>query len=128
MKFISRTTMATILIEEMDSAVPRNSDGTSRVPRLGQQGFGQKLAQRKTAGEWQGDARQRDRHRREARFAHQPEIGLHATYAALMDVRQRSAIPHDPADTVEVGAPYQKARWRRRRSTTPAPNRPRHPE
>ena len=34
MKFISRTTMATILMEEIDSAVPRNSDGTSRSPPL----------------------------------------------------------------------------------------------
>ena len=31
MKFISRTTMATILIEEIESAVPRNSAATSRL-------------------------------------------------------------------------------------------------
>ena len=32
MKFISRTTMATILMEEIERAVPKNSDGTSRPP------------------------------------------------------------------------------------------------
>jgi hypothetical protein len=30
MKFISRTTIATILTEEIDSAVPRNNDVTRR--------------------------------------------------------------------------------------------------
>ena len=79
MKFISRTTIATILIEEMDSAVPRNSDGTSRLPPpAAEQRRGTELAQQKAAGEGKGDAAQRDRHRREAGFAHQLEIGLHA--------------------------------------------------
>ena len=34
MKFISRTTIATILMEEIESAVPRNSAGTSRPPGM----------------------------------------------------------------------------------------------
>ena len=40
MKFISRTTMATILMEEIDSAVPRNSDVISRWSGLGSMASG----------------------------------------------------------------------------------------
>ena len=51
MKFISRTTMATILTEEIDSAVPRNRPATRRWLGFGQQRCGQELRQREAAGE-----------------------------------------------------------------------------
>ena len=43
MKFISRTTMATILTEEIDSAVPRKSEPISRCGRIGRSEFRQIL-------------------------------------------------------------------------------------
>ena len=56
MKFISRTTVATILTEAIDSAVPRNSDGDQPLARIGQHRVGQQLAERHAAGERHDDA------------------------------------------------------------------------
>ena len=68
MKFISRTTIATILMEEIESAVPRNSAATSRLLRVGQDRSGQNIAQREAAGERHGDAGRRHRDGRRARL------------------------------------------------------------
>ena len=78
MKRISRTTMATIFTEEIDSAVPRKSEVIRR--RLGsrQHRLGQHLAEREAAGERHGDAGGRDAERRAARLPDQGEVGLHA--------------------------------------------------
>ena len=51
MKFISRTTTATILIEEIDSAVPRNRAVTSAGSGSRQQRIRQQLAEREAADE-----------------------------------------------------------------------------
>ena len=51
MKRISRTTMATIFTEEIDSAVPRNSEVIRRRSGSRQHLLGQELAQREAAGE-----------------------------------------------------------------------------
>ena len=63
MKFISRTTVATIFTEAIDSAVPRNSAVTSRLPRVGQQRVGQQFAKRHAAGERHDDAGERGENR-----------------------------------------------------------------
>ena len=67
MKFISRTTMATILTDEIDSAVPRNSDVIRRNSGRGSIACGQELAEREAAGERNDDARDRDAEGRAAR-------------------------------------------------------------
>ena len=69
MKFISRTTMATILTEEIDSAVPRNSEVIRRLLGSRQHGVGQQLAEREAAGERHGDAGDRTRRSPRGRFA-----------------------------------------------------------
>ena len=95
MKFISRTTMATILMEEMESAVPRNSDGTSRPLAPSNSDGRAELAQQKTAGEGKGDAAQRDGDGREAGFLHQLEVGLHAGQQQQhQDADLRQAVDH----------------------------------
>ena len=79
MKFISRTTIATIFTEEIDSAVPRKSDGDQ--PRSG---CGSRLSRA-------GTRRARSRRVKgttmpvteiaiaaRADLAHQPEVGLHS--------------------------------------------------
>ena len=43
MKFISRTTVATILSEEIESAVPRNSAATRRLPASGSRASGSSM-------------------------------------------------------------------------------------
>ena len=96
MKFISRTTIATILIEEMDSAVPRNSDGTSRAAR---HWAGANPAATDPAAKPQAKGtampRQRDRHGRACRFAHQLEIGFHAgEQQQHQDADLRQAVDH----------------------------------
>ena len=78
MKFISRTTVATILTEAIDSAVPRNSDVIRRLPGIRQHGVGQEFAERDAAGERHDDAGERGNRRRAAGLPHQLEIGLHA--------------------------------------------------
>ena len=60
MKFISRTTMATIFTEEIDSAVPRNSEVISRSSRIRQHSVGQHFTQREAAGEWNENAGERN--------------------------------------------------------------------
>ena len=97
MKFISRTTIATILMEEMESAVPRNSDGTSRPP-------GHALKQQAPGRTDPAESRRRrERRCRTARwrsaapagFAHQLEIGLHAGQQQQhQDADLRQAIDH----------------------------------
>ena len=57
MKFISRTTMATILTEAIDSAVPRKREVISRLPGSGSMTVGQHLAERDAADERHDDAR-----------------------------------------------------------------------
>ena len=59
MKFISRTTVATILTEEIDSAVPRNSEVIRRLLGIRQHRFRQQLAERKAADERHDDAGER---------------------------------------------------------------------
>ena len=77
-KFMSRTTAATILIEEIDSAVPRNSAVSRRLSASGSSDLRHHDAERHAAGERNGDAAQRDAERGAAEFAHQLEVGLHA--------------------------------------------------
>ena len=79
MKLISRTTIATILTEEIDSAVPRNSEVIRRWSGSRQQRLRQELAEREAAGERDGDAGERDADRRAARpCAPARQVGLHA--------------------------------------------------
>ena len=59
MKFISRTTIATILIEEIDSAVPRNRAVTKRDSGMRQQRIRQQRAEREAADERAAPPRRR---------------------------------------------------------------------
>jgi phage protein D len=70
MKFISRTTMATIFTEEIDSAVPRKIEVTSRASGLGSRSAGKNSpsAKPQTNG---SNCRATD-------AFHQLKIGLHA--------------------------------------------------
>ena len=77
MKFISRTTMATILIEEIESAVARNSAVTKRACGLGRIEIRQHFAEREAADEGKGNAGGGNRDRRSADAADQPQIGFH---------------------------------------------------
>ncbi len=78
MKFISRTTMATILIEEIESAVARKSDVTRRACGLGRIELRQHLAEHKAADERKSHAGGGNGDRRFADPAHQPQIGFHS--------------------------------------------------
>ena len=78
MKFISRTTIATILMEEIESAVPRNSDATRLAALHRQQRIGKEITEREAASERHGNAGRRDRDRGHADLPHQLQIGLHA--------------------------------------------------
>ena len=69
MKLISRTTMATILTEEIDSAVPRNSEVIRRCSGRGSMRVRQELAEREAAGERHRDAGDRDADRGAADLA-----------------------------------------------------------
>ena len=75
----SRTTIATILTDEIDSAVPRNSVVISRLPGSGSIVVGQQLAQREAAQRTARRCRQIETLkavRRERRTT--DEIGLHS--------------------------------------------------
>ena len=78
MKFISRITVATILTEAIDSAVPRNSEVISRLPGSGSIQSGSACPSADAAGEWQHDAGERGVDRGAPALLHQLEIGLHA--------------------------------------------------
>ena len=78
MKFISRTTMATILTEAIDRAVPRNSAVISRLPGSGNMRVGQHLTERDAAGEGNDDAHERCKDGGAPGLPHQFEIGFHA--------------------------------------------------
>ena len=58
-KFISRTTVATIFTEAIDSAVPRNSEVIRRLLRVREHRVGQEFAEREAAGERNDDAEHR---------------------------------------------------------------------
>ena len=55
-KFISRITVATILTDAIESAVPRKSDVIRRLLGSGSIEFGQGFAERNPASEWHDDA------------------------------------------------------------------------
>ena len=74
----SRTTIATILTDEIDSAVPRNSVVISRCSGSGSIDVGQQLAEQNAAQERHDDPGDRDAERGSARAAHDRQIGLHA--------------------------------------------------
>ena len=78
MKFISRTTMATILTDEIDSAVPRKIAVTSRASGFGNSSAGRNSPSAKPQTKRQRHAGDGDGHGGAADAAHQLQIGLHA--------------------------------------------------
>ena len=95
MKFISRTTIATILTEAIDSAVPRNSEVISRLSGSGSIESGRNLAEREAAGERHENAHQRGEDRGAAGLAHQPQVGLHAgEQQQQQDAELRDGVDH----------------------------------
>ena len=78
MKFISRTTMATIFTDEIESAVPRNNDTTSRNSGCGSMPSGRYWPRAESAAERKDDAGHRNARRRAADAPHKARVGLHA--------------------------------------------------
>jgi len=73
---MSRTTLATILTDEIDSAVPRNSDVMMRLSGSGRSDSGM-MSEQHAAGERQHDAGDRGADGGTAHAAHQREFSLH---------------------------------------------------
>ena len=95
MKFISRTTMATILTEEIDSAVPRNSEVTSALLGCGRSDSGSNSpsAKPQTKGTTMPVSETLTAAR--ADLAHQPQVGLHAgQQQQQQDAELRDAVDH----------------------------------
>ena len=95
MKFISRTTAATILIEEIDSAVPRKSAVSRRWSGCGSSDSGRSWPSAKPQAKGTRDAGERDADRRAADLAHQLEVGLHAgEQQQQQDAELRNGVDH----------------------------------
>ena len=77
-KFMSRNTLATILIEEIDNATPRKSAVANRRLSSGNERGGQHQAERRSAEERNRDPGQGDAQGRPAQPLHQPQVALHA--------------------------------------------------
>ena len=95
MKFISRTTIATIFTEEIDSAVPRNSEVTKRASGLGRIESGSISPSAKP--QMNGTATPAAETAIAARPTrlHQPQIGLHAgEQQQHQDAELRHGIDH----------------------------------
>ena len=119
MKFISRTTMATILTEEIDSAVPRNSEVTRRACGCGSSESGQELRRARSRRRTARDAGERDADRRAADLAHQREIGLHAgQQQQQQDAELRDAVDHAPSARASSERARAARRARARRTPT----------
>ena len=78
MKFISRITVATILTEAIDSAVPRNSDVISRFPGSGSIASGSASPSATPHRNGTRDAGEEAKNEARPLCAHQLEVGLHA--------------------------------------------------
>ena len=78
MKFISRTTIATIFTEEIDSAVPRKIAVTRRASGFGSSASGSISPSAKPQMNGSADAGGGDRHGGAADPLHQLQIGFHA--------------------------------------------------
>ena len=95
MKSISRTTIATIFTEEIDSAVPRNSEVTSRCSGSGSSASGSNSpsAKPQTNGTAMPATETLIAARRD--LAHQREVGLHAgEQQQQQDAELRDAVEH----------------------------------
>src|SRR4029077_11971994 len=85
---------ATILIEEIDNTVPRNSEVSTPIG-MRQEPFRQQLAEREAANEGNRDADGRDAQRRSADRSHELEVGLHpGQQQQQQNAELRNAVEH----------------------------------
>ena len=95
MNFISRTTTATIFTDEIDSAVPRNSDATSRASGCGSRFSGRNCPSAKPQINGTTIPAIEMRDGRPADFPHQFEVGFHSRQQQQQqDAELRHAVDH----------------------------------